>query len=308
MKCCVLKDWHPMLGVLDPHDMMYTLGVIIPCIPHPNFAFLGTWPWIVTSLPSATCLTQGKCQIMARGTDIGPLIPHFMPNWLLPLILLTSASKSEFGVQSVKINVKGKAETIAVACTGLHNLNLNCAGAVCPPLPTGWVMAFNTHLAFMTPGDYWAGIGSMIGDAVGQFILNRIFGPGFWGRGIWTKGAGAFRGVGARLGDFVDKWVGRVGPKFAEEGFKTLTQFQFRAASPFAPPLINAAVKNVPPTLLAMIAGSPLGTAIPLPILGDKLQLGGLAGGAVSSGLSDFLRSQAAPQVPATPPAAPGTP
>ena len=65
-------------------------------------------------------------------------------------------------------------------------------------------------------------------------------------------------------------------------------------------------LKNVPPAVAAMTAGSPLGWT--LPILPSEATAGTLAGEHVISPLGEYFCGAAAPQVPAAKPARQGTP
>jgi hypothetical protein len=169
----VLKNWHPMIGA-DPHDLM----------PPGSPSITGKAPYFCVSILMGTGVTAkwGPSTeshygwTMQRTTDIGPLIPHFgAPNLLLPLIWLFSGSKSYFG--STQVLSEGKPVAVAVAKT--INMNLNCAGPTkWPPWPWNVVMAFTTHEAEFTKGDFWAGLAQMAVDSAVQFGLARLFNLG----------------------------------------------------------------------------------------------------------------------------------
>ena len=150
--------------------------------------------------------TFGAFEVMCKGTDIGPLIlPHCpappIPPFRLAVIIPFSASKSHFGASTYKIASKdGSAKSCCVALLFCYNPNLNCGEPV--PTPTGLVLAFNTHVAGMTLGDWIAGFVALILDAGFQALLNKIG-----------------SGIGARiLGKIAPKLIGKVGEKLFEAG------------------------------------------------------------------------------------------
>jgi len=175
MMCAVLKHFHPMLGV-DLHDTIPPPGpAVVPNIPHYVVAAMQLGPWgAVTGKSRTDVLTASYGKTMIRGTDIGFLIPHISsPHYLLPVIIIGSASKSEFGASSV-ITADGP---VAVAILLFVGVNLNCCGKSCPPLPLGRVLAFTTHMTGFTLGDFFAGLITMVVDGAVQYGLNQIFGP-----------------------------------------------------------------------------------------------------------------------------------
>jgi hypothetical protein len=172
--CNLLMQYHPMMGI-DIHDALVPPSPKTIPMPHLVFACLKAGIWGVTpaTLDNLTVkCTPQDAEVMSRGTDIGPFIPHIAPDLLAPLYTLTSASKSEFGAHSVK----APQGPVAVASSQTFNLNLNCAGASTPPLPSGFVLAPNTVLAGMTPGDFVAGLVGMVADSLVQFALNKLMG------------------------------------------------------------------------------------------------------------------------------------
>jgi hypothetical protein len=103
------------------------------------------------------------------GSDIGPLIPHAgAPNCLLPLILLSSGSKSEFGSSTTLI--KGK--PVAAALGVIVNPNLNCGDPV--PAPLDGVIAATAHFVGMTLGDVIAGFAHMAFDIGLQKVIGAL--------------------------------------------------------------------------------------------------------------------------------------
>lgn len=180
MPFAVLKHWDPMVGC-DFHDQLPPpVGPpIVPRMPHVTLATLGflpgPWGW-------SPCTKQSKSvfslhgDVMGKGTDIGPGVVHIQANYLLPIIILTSGSKSHFGPASVTTNIDGSEVSVGAAVLVYVNLNLNCGGASkCPPTPTGVVIACNTVLVGMTLGDIVAGIAQFALDFLVQWGLNCLF-------------------------------------------------------------------------------------------------------------------------------------
>ncbi len=175
----VMKDWHPMIGV-DLHICNPPPPAPpIPMTPYRTAMLLhGTAGWFLTTRYCPTHHSAGLGVTMARGTDIGPLIPHIgPPSITLPIEVAFSASKSHFGPRNYveKDNTGGK-NHIAAALGGFINPNLNC-GTPCPT-PTGMVLALNTHGVGMTPGDIAAGMTQMVVDVALQTAL------GYLGNGV----------------------------------------------------------------------------------------------------------------------------
>jgi hypothetical protein len=134
-----------------------------------------------TGKPVRNVMSSAFGCTLQRGTDIGPLIPHIgigpaFPNLLYPVILATSASKSEFGVASVYAG----GDVVAIACMGAIgvpcvNLNLNCWGLPFPPMPSGIVLAYNTVCVDASWWDLVIGALNMILDMLVQYVIGRIF-------------------------------------------------------------------------------------------------------------------------------------
>jgi hypothetical protein len=173
----VLKTIHLMIGY-DLHDLMPPGSPSITG-KTPNFCVMILRGTGLTATWAETTDTHwGKT--MQRNTDIGPLIPHFgAPNVLMPLIWLFSGSKSYFGTTQVLVEKK----PAAVAVAKLINLNLNCSGPTkCPPLPSDVVLAYTTHQAAFTVGDFVAGLAQMTFDSLLQWGLANFFSLPFFGK------------------------------------------------------------------------------------------------------------------------------
>jgi hypothetical protein len=168
----VLRAWHIMVG-RDMH-IPWPPGSPAPApapVPYITTApMIGILP-MVTSKCTATVFADSLCSMMVRGTDIGPMIPHVgPPSTTLPIEMLTSGSKSHFGITKWKVKDQtGAPGCVAVAMLGVVNPNLNCGTPV--PLPMGFVIAPTTHLASMTLGDAISGLCMMGWDFVIQGSL-----------------------------------------------------------------------------------------------------------------------------------------
>jgi hypothetical protein len=182
MTCSVLVHYYPMLGV-DLHKAQAPGPVPpVPFSPHVVVAALYLGPWgILTGLPALTVKSQYGIT-MQKGTDIGPLIPHVCvpipPNLLTPVYILGSASKSYFGVATVKVG----GAPVAVAVAKIMNLNVNCGDI---PTPSGYVMAPNTVNAGMTLGDFLSGLLTALVEGALQWVIGQVVGA--IGEGIAGK-------------------------------------------------------------------------------------------------------------------------
>ncbi|HVT09944.1 MAG TPA: hypothetical protein VHO67_20920 [Polyangia bacterium] len=181
MMCAVLKHYHVMISIpfIELHQAILPPSFIpVPKVPHMAGAvlYLGPWGALAKKANLKEYSSSGGI-MMSQGTDIGNLIPHYnvIPpaplNALLPIIILTSGSKSHFGSHA-HIAPKGP---IAAACLSVVQFNLNCAGPASPPLPAGMVIPFNTHLVGMSPGDWIAGFLHMVVDGGLQYVVNQFF-------------------------------------------------------------------------------------------------------------------------------------
>jgi hypothetical protein len=176
-----------------------------------------------------------------RTHDAGPHPGHIWPNALLPIILLGSSSKAEFGSGTVKLAIApqvGGSADMAVNVAFALNLNLDCQDFPIPPLPTG--LSFTIHYsvkAGFSLADFMRGLIQMAMDLALTWlvglacagltagisgIIGKIMGKGAFGAlasasfrssfslggvssaaGLMRDGAGYFASNG-RL--FVDGW------------------------------------------------------------------------------------------------------
>lgn len=218
----VLQILHPMIG-LDFH---------LPATP-PFFHITGHILWgvfgVTAEYSSNKHFSSWGTEVVCKGSDIGPMIPHIPVGVMLPpplaplrlaLAIAFSGSKSHFGSHKYKTTDKsGGAKSVALALIFVVNLNLNCGEPA--PTPTGIVLAFNTHESGMTLGDFLAGLLSLILDTAVQTVLN-LFGAG------------------------VGKWLlGKIAPKLAAKIAAKI------AASPAAAKVFE--------TVVGFFLGSPMG-------------------------------------------------
>lgn len=171
----VLKNWHPMIG-RDLHiQVPPPPAPPIPAMPYCTFSLMcGSLGWVTTCKYFPTHNTAGFGTTMAKGTDIGPMIPHIgpQPHITLPIEMLGSASKSHFGASSYAGQDNGGADNIIAVCVlGFTNMNLNCGTPM--PVPFGQVIGLTTHMANMTLGDFFAGLIDGLFDFAIQWALNK---------------------------------------------------------------------------------------------------------------------------------------
>jgi hypothetical protein len=175
-ECNILKDFHPMIGI-DLHNVGPPPALTVGIVPLPHIAYC---PAICQGIWGLFGCGQKKIDvehsdgtIVLGGSDAGSFIPHIcVPHTLLPVIILTSASKSYFFAPRDEAGNKG----VAVAVKGTYNFNLNCSGFIMPPMPTGIVNAtMATRTAHVTDAEIGAALMCMLRDAFVQFVLNLIF-------------------------------------------------------------------------------------------------------------------------------------
>jgi hypothetical protein len=293
MKFNVLKHYHVMVCIpwLEMHQAVFAPVLApVPKVPHIAAAMLCIGPWgILTGKPNPTEISASGGIMLSQGTDIGPLIPHYNvtppapPNSLLVVIIPTSGSKSHFGAHNHIL----KEGPIAFACAKVINFNLNCAGPLWPPLPSGVVLTFNTHTTGVTIGDLVAGFLHMGVDALIQFGLNRLF--------SWSKVSNFFESIAQRaLGPILRRFgYGSVQAliEMGIPGLGRLGRYVGSGAEEF--------LFNLPGTLVALGVGSPLGYSpgwSPVGGYGGKAEDAGH--GAVAQAVDDFFNEPAVGDFP----------
>ena len=234
MMCAVLKHYMPMLGC-DFHDTIPPPGpVVVPKIPHFVSANLMIGPWgALTGKARPDVISAAAGITLLRTTDIGPLVPHISaPHYLLPLLILGSASKAEFGATSITT----PDGPVAVCVASVVNFNLNCHGTAVPPLPTGVVLGMTTHFTGFTLGDFLSGLLCMVMDSAVQYVLNRV--------------------MGSDRATRVFNWVQGPIIRALCPGARSLTTALFaRGMNPTSVALLSNAV----PTLAGLLIGGPIG-------------------------------------------------
>ncbi len=255
----MLKDIHIMVSIpyIEMHNAVYPppLPPTPPYLPHLSTAPLCVPPFgALTGKPNGTMFSD-LSRTLSQGTDIGPLIPHIHippapPNVLLAVIFLTSGSKSHFGA-SRHVLEKGPA---AFAVMKYASINLNCAGATWPPLPSGLVAAaWATNVTGVSVGDIVAGFAHIVLDALVQFGLNRLFNSRFM-TNVFERltyrlfGPLAFKVVGFTFNYHVGEWLSMAAGTFIRNESAVLFG---RAGA--------AMVDAVVPTAIALLVGSPVG-------------------------------------------------
>jgi hypothetical protein len=232
-----LLSIHPMTGV-DFHDGIPPPGpVIVPKMPHFVIATL-KWALPISSPTTKTFGPFGMA-FMQQGTDIGNFIPHVSANYLLPLVIATSGSKSHFGASTVKAEGTPMAAAIGV----VFNLNLNCSGAARPPMPTGIVIAPNSVCVGLTLGDILGGLFAMAADLALQYALNRIFASAKMTKLFtWAQGP-------------IIRALVPNAPRF----LSLTTALTGQAGRILSNPVVANTLGNLIPTGLGVLFGSPLG-------------------------------------------------
>jgi hypothetical protein len=131
------------------------------------------------SSPESGCLhptTVGMGHACGRTHDAGPHPGHIWPNALLPLVMLGSSSKAEFGSGTVKVAVSpqgGGSLDMGVNVAYALNMNLDCQDFPIPPLPTGLCFTINYNV---TAGfglmDFLRGLIQMLFDSALTWVVS----------------------------------------------------------------------------------------------------------------------------------------
>ena len=138
------KSLPPVPPVMVPHIVVWGSGL------SQKTGFM--WAISATSRASSPESGCAKPTVVGCGHgcgrthDAGPHPGHIWPNAFLPIILLGSSSKAEFGSGTVKIAVSpqgGGSLDMAINVAYILNLNLDCQDFPLPPLPTG--LSFTIH-------------------------------------------------------------------------------------------------------------------------------------------------------------------
>jgi hypothetical protein len=180
---------------------------------------------------------------IGRTHDAGPHPAHVMINALLPIIMLGSASKHEFGSSSV--TVPGGSD-MAIGIAYVMNINLDCADFPCPATPTGFsICASSTVYAGFTRGALIRGLLQYVVDMALAWLI----------AGACSVGGNALSGGGIRraISEAMRWQIGGF-----RQVFRPVSAAATREAARNAGRLRN--------WLLPHVVGSPLGNSgIPLP-------------------------------------------
>jgi hypothetical protein len=193
---------------------------------------------------------------IGRTHDSGPHPAHFWANALLPVIMLGSASKHEFGSGTVK--VPGGFD-MAIGVAFVVDLGVDCFDFPLPSSPTGLaITAACTVRAGFTWSDFFRGLAQMI-----------------WDIGVAWLIAGALTWAGAALTGGLKGSLGRarefhsVFSKGAPNFFARNGRFFVDAIRAMRPALVHAFTKegaamaaNIATPIVALFCGGTLGTAV----------------------------------------------
>jgi hypothetical protein len=237
----------------------------------------------------------GAGHACGRGHDAGPHPGHIWPNALLPLILLGSASKSEFGASKVKISVsqvQGGTSDLGVNVAYVMNLNLDCQDMPLPSLPTGFCFAVNYSVyAGFSFKDACHGLTQMVADSaltwlvgVASIAVSGVL-KALCSSGIVTSIMGGFawkseKGLSSAAGLMADGagWFASNGRLFVD-GWKFMPAALATAWETGRTDLVTGAIGQA----FGIGVGTPIGYA---PYLAP---VGGAAPGTANYGLTSFI-------------------
>jgi hypothetical protein len=281
----VLKHWHPMIG-RDKHIPWFPGAPAPSPTPLPYVTFMTLHGFGLTCKEDREHFTDYLGFTMLKGTDIGPLIPHFGPLSLLtPLDYVFSYSKSHFSTS----RYQDHDQPIAVSLCWLVNPNLNCGTPI--PSFTGFAVALTSHRVDMDWQDVFAGMAAMAVDAA------ILWGIGWLGGKVvgplvasWISGKVMPRALAwlqARLAIHSRAWARAMQEQLAKEGAIDIAHLD-RVAADKAAQFLNEGGKALGDKAFSFLLGGPAGL--------DYAPLTGLpTGGGTASGLaSDAAESGAA--------------
>jgi hypothetical protein len=280
-----LMTMHPMFGV-DLHDGIPPPGpVVVPNMPH-FVAAMMKWA-LPTSKPTPTVLGP-LGPLMKQGTDIGNFIPHIAVDYLALMFTAGSGSKSEFGASTVL----SEGDPTAAALLLVLNLNLNCCGPTCAPLPSGFVIAPNTVSVGMTLGDILGGLLAGATDCLIQFGLNRFFASNMMSKFF------------VRLQGPLTRLLIPNAPRFTS----LVTAFFGQSSRILSNPVIANTLGNILPALAqTFFVGSPLGYSpdhAPANWAAGEVNAGAQSiGHTVGNAISNLFNHPATPEYPSPAPA-----
>lgn len=284
----VLTTMQPIVGV-DIHTSLPP----IPPAPLPHVVVWGTglslWMGLPLALTASHAMAPNHPQNMAkpvavgpahacgRGHDAGAFVAHIAGNTLLPIVLLGSASKAEFGSGTVMVGQGG--ERMAVNLLIAVNIQLHCDDPV--PMPTGITIATASNMVYanLTWMDFLNGLVHMIVDVIIVALLNlalagigKVLGKALSGevmKGLLGEMGEEVKSIFLKLDDIffrklssgkrVIDWS-RLTPKgFAEQVSQTVENV---AVKEFRKDLVMPELKSAAKTWLpAWLVGSPTGAS-----------------------------------------------
>jgi hypothetical protein len=176
----VLNTNQPLFGV-DVHKNLPP--PLLPFLPHlvvwgVGLSQAGNFLWSAANTSKASSpeshvarpVRADSGYTIGRTHDAGPHPGHLMANLLLPVIMLGSASKHEFGSGTVK--VPGGVD-MAVGVAYVLNANLDCADFPCPPTPSSMsICGMSTVYAGFSVGDLLRGVVQMWADMVVSWLIS----------------------------------------------------------------------------------------------------------------------------------------
>lgn len=284
----VLTTIQPIAGV-DMHKSLPPPPPAGPLmLPHPvvwgsglsqKTAFM--WAIAATSRAASTdsgCLKPtvvGFGHACGRTHDAGPHLGHIWPNALLPLILLGSSSKAEFGSGTVQVGVSpqaGGSADMGVNMAYVFNMNLDCQDFPLPPMPTGF--SFTIHynvtagfglndllrglvqMAFDLAATWLVGLASAGLGALLKGLFSRLFTNQSFMSAAWASFKGNFTftseaGLRSAMGLMNDG-----------AGFFASNGRLFAQAGRFMPAALANAWKAAPVDQAVGVAGTAVGTFV----------------------------------------------
>jgi hypothetical protein len=185
----VLTTLQPIVG-FDMHKAIPPPTPPPPMVPHVVVWGVGlsqktSFQWAIStskaSSPESGCakpVLVGMGHACGRQHDAGPHPGHIWPNVLLPLILLGSASKAEFGSSTVKIAVSpigGGSADMGINVAYVMNTNLDCYDAPLPPCPTGFAITLNySVMAGFSLKDFLHGLLQLVADSFLTWFVGMV--------------------------------------------------------------------------------------------------------------------------------------
>jgi hypothetical protein len=254
-----------------PHVVVWSVGL------SQSINFLGaSSATSKASAPESGCdkpVQSGWGYNVGRTHDAGPHLGHIWPNALLPLIMLGSANKHEFGSGTVK--VPGGHDT-AVGVGYLFDLGLDCFDFPMPPTPSSWALTLaNTVRAGFTWSDYLRGVVQVYVDTA---ITWLIAGALSFGRGAVT---GSLRGG---LRSALSKTAPGQNP-LACTGRALVQELRNAVRSPSSSVREAYGLENLAAVFTGLGVGSPIGLSIATGAYGQSG-----AAGAIDSFINDLYR------------------